>query len=266
MATYIIGDIQGCYYELQDLLTEINFDANKDRLGFVGDLVNRGPESLKALRFIKSLKDPIIILGNHDVYLLAIGYEAVEYEPHTMQDILAAPDKIELLDWLRQQKLIHREANFILTHAGIAPQWSIEQAFDYAHEVESALRGDHYFAFLQNIEGNEPKQWSAQLTGWERLRYITNAFTRMRFCSKTGELDLENKSTENTNPNLKPWFAWRNDNAEIIFGHWAALLGKADKTHIHAIDTGCAWGVRLTAFRLEDQQLFSVPSRQKRPV
>lgn len=269
MATYIIGDIQGCLDELLALLNKVQFNPDTDRLGFVGDLVNRGPQSIDVLRFIKQLKDPLIVLGNHDLYLLIIGYDLVDADKyqHTLHNVLDAPDKIEILDWLRQQPLILQlpQVSGILVHAGLPPQWNVAQCFEHANEVSSILNSLNFCDYLTDLFGNEPSTWHENLSGQDRLRYITNAFTRMRFCTQTGELEfatVDNKHPHNND--FLPWFDWRNQQhdatTDIYFGHWAALGGQCNVTHIHALDTGCAWGQRLTAIRVEDKQLFSVPS------
>lgn len=264
MATYIIGDVQGCYTELQQLLTLVNFNPIQDRLGFVGDLVNRGPDSLLVLRFIKSLPRAMVVLGNHDLHLLAIGYQAVAYSgKHTLDAVLNATDKIELLDWLRNQPFLHFIAEFdaILVHAGIPPQWTLPQALREAEQVAGQLRGPHYLDFLQHMYGHQPMKWQADLIGWDRSRYVVNAFTRMRFCTQDGELDLANKTVHSSNPErFRPWFDWYQLPERVLFGHWAALEGHCSHPNCEALDTGCAWGHALTAYRLEDQRRFSVSS------
>ncbi len=269
MSTYIIGDVQGCYHELQELLRLIRFNPKKDQLGFVGDLVNRGPNSLETLRFIKSLPSPMVVLGNHDLYLLILGLDLmpVDSYEHTLDKILEAPDKIELLSWLRQQPLIYHDAkkNFLLVHAGLAPQWSIQQNIDHAHEVETILRGKHHQDFLKQLFGDDPLEWRDDLTGQDRLRYITNVFTRLRFCDKKGHLDLAADGKVSSDPKkFQPWFVHRDphqDKTDIIFGHWAALGGNCDAPGCYALDTGCAWGHSLTALRIEDKKRFSIPCR-----
>lgn len=262
MSTYIIGDIQGCFTELQILLTKIHFDPVKDRLGFTGDLVNRGPESLATLRFIKNLDNPIVVLGNHDLYLLAIGYNAVYYSGHhTLSEILDAPDKIELLDWLRQQPLIYYDPtyHYVMTHAGIPPQWNLNEALNYAEEIANILRGKDYYAFLTHLLGNHPSTWSNDLKGWDRLRYITNAFTRMRFCQADGTLEFNNKTKVSHDiTQWRPWFDFYKLPTKILFGHWASLEGECNNPHCEALDTGCLWGNALTAYRVEDGQYFSI--------
>lgn len=270
MSTYIIGDVQGCYTELQNLLTLIHFNPEQDRLGFSGDLVNRGPDSLSVLRFIKSLGNAIVVLGNHDLFLLALAYHPEAYtHPHTLQAVLNAPDKLELLDWLRAQPLLYHDASlhYLLSHAGVPPQWGLEEALSYAHEVQNALTGESFELLLRNLVGNHPACWDRHLKGHDRLRYIINVFTRMRHCTPRGCLDFKSKErVSQSSPHYKPWFKLIHPkdygNNSILFGHWAALEGKVDVPHIYALDTGCAWGHSLTALRVEDKQLFSVPAKK----
>jgi bis(5'-nucleosyl)-tetraphosphatase (symmetrical) len=265
MATYCIGDVQGCFVELQSLLTHIQFNPKQDTLWFTGDLVNRGPQSLEVLRFIKSLDKTVVVLGNHDLHLLAIVYGCVKQKPHdTLQDILVAPDRKELCDWLRQQPLLHHDAQigFTLVHAGLPPQWDLQKAMHCAKEVEHVLRGDNYLEFLKHLYGNEPDRWDENLTSWERLRVITNYFTRLRFCKGDGTLELATKGKLHTPPaGYLPWFKIANRQSKdlkILFGHWAALEGKTDELNVYALDTGCVWGNCLSAMRLEDGKRFSV--------
>lgn len=262
MATYIIGDVQGCFDELKQLLNIIQFDPQKDHLNFVGDIVNRGPQSLETLRFIKSLLHrAVVVLGNHDLYLLIAGYNHLPLPPEaTLHPILEAPDKIELLEWLRKQPLFyhHEQLNYYLVHAGIPPQWSPEEALQFSQEVSNELQGPDFLALLESMYGNHPEEWHPKLQGYDRLRYIVNAFTRMRFCDANGKLDLENKTSTAISSEQKPWFEWRNDNAVVAFGHWASLRGQCHKQGYFALDTGCAWGDSLTALRIEDRQLFSI--------
>ncbi len=269
MATYIIGDVQGCYDELQLLLKLINFDPETDRLGFTGDLVNRGHGSLAVLRLVKSLKDPIIVLGNHDLYLLALGYDLVQFNsPHTLHDVLNAEDKLELLDWLRQQPLVYQdtELNYLLSHAGFPPYWELSEAISYASEVEAELRSDNFAELIRNMLGNTPACWDYKLTNYPRLRFIINSFTRMRLCTLSGCLDFRSKGlTSESSAAYKPWFKLvkpaQYNQMDLLFGHWAALQGNTQDTpHIYALDTGCAWGNSLTALRIEDKKRFSVPA------
>jgi bis(5'-nucleosyl)-tetraphosphatase (symmetrical) len=276
MSTYAIGDIQGCQQELISLLDEINFDESKDRLWFTGDLVNRGPDSLETLRFVKNLGDQAItVLGNHDLHLLAIanGQSSYMHKGDTLKGILEASDKDELLTWLRQCPLLHQDENtdFIMVHAGLAPQWTISQAKMLAVEVELVLRGNNYTEFFTHMYGNEPDTWSDNLQGWKRLRVITNYLTRLRYCENEGKMDFSEKNTPgNQAAHHHPWFeidTRASANQKIIFGHWAALRNykiNYETHNVYPLDSGCLWGGRLTALRLEDEKWFSVPSVQKK--
>lgn len=268
MVDYVIGDVQGCYEPLQRLLDKLPFNDRTDRLWFVGDLVNRGPESLAVLRFIKQLPlTPRITLGNHDLHLLAqlFSGHARNNPDDTLEEVLTAPDREELGHWLRHQSILWHDPalNVVMCHAGIAPQWDLSKAKALALELENTLQGEHYSDYLTHMYGNKPDHWSADLTGMARLRVICNYFTRMRFCDAKGHLVLSYKGTlANAPPNLYPWFKVpeREDiPADIIFGHWAALEGKSTPPRIHALDTGCFWGGPLTALRLQDKQRFTVP-------
>jgi len=267
MSTYVVGDIQGCYTELQNLLKLVNFNFSQDILWCTGDLVNRGPNSLEVLRFFKELKErAIVVLGNHDLHLLAVAHGNIEYHKpqDTLTPILEAEDSEELLEWLRHRPFLHHDVDFEFTliHAGLPPQWDLWQARQCAAEVETVLRGKQYREYLANLYGNEPNKWSNELTGWDRLRFITNCFTRLRCCDAFGKLALKEKGPPSFDKNDKnqPWFWWSHRasrNQQIIFGHWAALGYHADEG-IYAIDTGCLWGGALTALRLEDKQVFSI--------
>ncbi|QHG92391.1 symmetrical bis(5'-nucleosyl)-tetraphosphatase [Coxiella endosymbiont of Amblyomma sculptum] len=273
MSTYIIGDVHGCFRELKALLNVIRFDPSQDRLGFVGDLVNRGPNSLEVLRFVKSLDTPLVVLGNHDLFLLILGYGLLSENSykHTLHDILETPDKIELLEWLQCFPLLHYEKKnrVLLVHAGLPPQWSIADSLQYSREVSSALQGIYFKDFLKSLFGNEPSQWSNSLVGQDRLRYITNVFTRMRFCDEKGGVVLkkiEITNTKNTRKYLQPWFNWNwkqsdRRQIDIFFGHWSALNGKCNTPNCYALDTGCSWGHQLTALELETKQRFVVSCR-----
>ncbi len=266
MAIYAVGDIQGCYVELRQLLEQIRFDPSQDRLWFVGDLVNRGPGSLEVLRLVKSLgESAITVLGNHDLHLVAVAEGIAElHRTDTLDEILRAPDRDELLDWLRRQRLLHAEGNFVLVHAGLLPQWSVEQAANLAREVEGALRGDAYTAFLARMYGNAPHTWDDDLDGYKRLRVIVNAFTRMRICTAQGEMEFRFKGeVERIPEGYLPWFEVpkrKSRGATVIFGHWSAL-GLKITPGIIALDTGCLWGGPMTAIRLDDRQLFQVSCR-----
>jgi len=268
MSTYAIGDIQGCYDELSALLELIQF-SEQDRLWFCGDLVNRGPKSLDTLRFICGLGNrAVTVLGNHDLHLLAVHHGfAKTKRGDTLDAILAAPDREELMAWLQQQPLIHTDASlgFTMVHAGIPPRWSIKKAHQLANECHQALKNNasNYFAHMY---GNKPTTWSDTLTGTDRLRVITNYFTRMRFCTPQSELEFTSKGGLESQPNgFSPWFDLRatqypDDN--ILFGHWAALEGHTGQPHMYALDTGCIWGEKLRGFRLEDHTYFEIPSQQ----
>ncbi len=266
MSTYAIGDIQGCFVALEQLLKKIQFDRTHDVLWFTGDLVNRGPQSLETLRFIKNLgAQQRTVLGNHDLHLLAIAYG---YHPgrqdDTLTPILEAPDRDELIEWLAHQPLIHHDAtlNFTMVHAGLAPAWDLATALRLAQEVETLLQHNQRQALLQNLYGNEPATWNEQLTGWDRIRCIINFFTRIRFCHADGSLELKTKeNTTSVEETLTPWFQFptrKSQALNIIFGHWAALGGVTHTPNTFALDTGCVWGNCLTAMRLEDQQRFTV--------
>ncbi len=267
MATYVIGDIHGCYDELQALLGLIKFDPSKDVLWFTGDLVNGGPKPAEVLRFIKSLGDKhICVLGNHDLVLLALA--AGKRIPHNdraigFDPVFVAEDHAELIDWLRMRPMVHHDSNFnlLLVHAGVLPSWNLEHIQSYAHEVESLLRSEAYLELYANMFGNDPDTWSENLHGYSRIRFIMNCFTRMRFCTANGKLDLVSKgSMHNAPPGYTPWFQVpRSDNLRIIFGHWAALQGITNTPHAIAMDTGCVWGNTLSALCLETGYIASVP-------
>lgn len=274
MATYAIGDIQGCYDSLQNLLEHIAFDPASDRLWLVGDLVNRGPKSLETLRLIKSLGPAALtVLGNHDLYLLMIAEGGAKFrgKDDTLQAILDAPDCAELLNWLRHQPLCHIEDEFCLVHAGLLPQWTIERARELAGEVEAALQGPDFSTFIRNLWGSEPAGWSDDLTGWARLRVIVNAMTRMRFCTPDGIMEFKAKGTLAKAPaGHIPWFdlpGRKSSDSVMVTGHWSAL-GLKITPNLLALDSGCLWGGHLTAIRLEDRQVFQVdcsPTEALRP-
>lgn len=263
MATYAIGDIQGCYDSFRRLLDRCAFDPACDRLWLVGDLVNRGPRSLETLRFVRSLGDAALtVLGNHDLYLLmmAAGH-GKRGKDDTLGAILAAPDRDELLDWLRHQRLCHVEGSYCLVHAGLLPQWSITEARALAAEVEAMLAGDDYEQFLARMWGSEPASWSDDLEGWPRLRVIVNAMTRMRFCTPRGVMDFHVKGeVAKAPPGYLPWFevpGRQSADAIMVVGHWSAL-GLKLTPNLYALDSGCLWGGHLSALRLDDLSLFQV--------
>ncbi|MDP2762136.1 MAG: symmetrical bis(5'-nucleosyl)-tetraphosphatase [Sideroxyarcus sp.] len=263
MATYAIGDIQGCYDELLQLLEHIRFDPAQDELWFVGDLVNRGPGSLEVLRLVKSLGDSAItVLGNHDLHLLAVAEGIGElHRSDTLGGILHAPDRDELLHWLRHRRLLYAQGGHVLVHAGLLPQWSVLQAQELAREVERALRSDDYAVFLARMYGNAPHGWSDDLDGSRRLRVIVNAFTRLRVCTAQGEMEFKFKGEVARMPEgYLPWFevpGRKSAEATVLFGHWSAL-GLMVREHAIALDTGCLWGGPMTAIRLQDRKLFQV--------
>lgn len=274
MATWAIGDLQGCYRELVDLLGVIRFKPEADTLWFTGDLVNRGPESLECLRFVRDLGErAIVVLGNHDLHLLAIAAGARRpRSKDTLEKVLKARDRDELLTWLARRPLLHRDPDlgFSLVHAGLPPQWDMTAAARAATELEAALRSSLAADFYSNMYGNKPARWSDNLPGWDRLRFITNCFTRMRFCDAEGRLELEMTGPPGTQP--APWLPWyevpgrRSRGERIVFGHWSTARldpdTKFEKWKVFPLDTGCVWGGSLTALRLDDQKSFSVPSKQ----
>lgn len=259
MRTYAIGDIQGCYDEFALLLDRIGFDPVRDRLWLVGDLVNRGPRSLEVLRKVKALgASAVTVLGNHDLHLLAVAMAGGKKKSQdTLDEILAAADRDELLHWLRHRPMLHHDAGLGTTmiHAGLAPQWDLATAKRCAREVETALRDDHQCVELfKNMYGDKPDRWSSELEGFERLRFITNCLTRLRFCHDDGRLELKFKGTLDDAPkDLLPWFrvtGRASRSQRILFGHWSAL-GYYDGDNVLSIDTGCVWGSTLCAVRLD---------------
>jgi bis(5'-nucleosyl)-tetraphosphatase (symmetrical) len=258
MAVFAVGDIQGCFEELKQLLDRIHFDPAEDSLWFTGDLVNRGPQSLEALHYVKGLgRHAVCVLGNHDLNLLAVAAGTAGAKPgDTLDAVLAAPDRDELLHWLRQLPLLHhdRALGYTLIHAGLPPQWDLALAQSAARELETALRGADHREFFRHMYGNEPRRWSPELRGMERLRFIVNCFTRMRYCNPEGDLDLKAKGAPGTQPpGFMPWFEIpdrRSRELHILFGHWSTV-GDIKGQNVHALDTGCVWGGRLTALRLD---------------
>lgn len=265
MPTYAIGDIQGCYTALQRLLENIHFDPSEDRLWFTGDLVNRGRYSLEVLRFIKQLGDnQRTVLGNHDLHLLACAYQQNHpSKQDTFADILTAPDREELIDWLRRQRLVYHDEQlgFTLVHAGLAPSWDLAKSLALSHEVETILQSTQVDEFLGQLYGDMPNYWDEALQHWPRLRAIVNYCTRMRFCYPDGRLELSDKIPAHApQEGLIPWFRSpqrKTKNLNIIFGHWAALGGVTHTPNVYALDTGCVWGFKLTAMRLEDGKRFT---------
>jgi bis(5'-nucleosyl)-tetraphosphatase (symmetrical) len=261
---YAIGDIQGCYTELRELLTRLSFSADRDQVWFVGDLVNRGPQSLEVLRFVRSLGDnAITVLGNHDLHLLAIACGTQHKRKHdTLDAIFTAHDRDEILGWLIARPLAHYEQGDLMLHAGVVPQWTVSTTLQLAREVETALRTDPR-ALFDNMYGDEPRRWSESLTGMERLRFAINVLTRLRVCTNDGEVDLKMKGKPpKGRSQLRPWFdvepRW-SSSVRIVFGHWSAL-GLTVRRDVIGLDSGCVWGGSLTAFNLDtNQEPVSVP-------
>ena len=258
MAVYAVGDIQGCVLPFEELLEKIGFDPEIDKVWVTGDIVNRGPDSLSALRLVKKFSQSIsIVLGNHDLHLLAIAQKIRRSRRgDTIKPILKAADGEELLDWLRHQPLVHidTDLNTLMVHAGVYPGWSRKELINYAAEVEKILRSEDFPELLKNMYGRKPVQWSEQLEGWDRYRFIVNCLTRMRYCGKNGKLNFSQKGPLGSQrQKLIPWFEheqmkckkWR-----IVFGHWSAL-GFFQKDNVISLDSGCVWGGKLTAVRLD---------------
>ena len=258
MAVYAIGDIQGCFDELQALLAQIGFDRQKDRLWFTGDLVNRGPKSLETLRFVKGLGErAVTVLGNHDLHLLAVAFGyGKKLAKDTLKPILQAEDGEALIHWLRHRPVLHHDPQlgYLMVHAGLPPQWDLATTKACAHELEQVLRGDDYLDFIANMYGNKPKRWKESLSGIDRLRFITNAFSRTRYCRADGALDFKAKGAPGDQPDgLIPWFevpGRKSRDLRIVFGHWSTL-GVGEKANTLALDGGCLWGGQLVAARID---------------
>lgn len=263
MSTYAIGDVQGCFDELQQLLARIGFNAASDRLWFVGDLVNRGPKSLEVLRFVRSLGErAIVVLGNHDLHLVA-QFEGIERrrKSDTFGDVLEAPDAAGLVGWLRARPMLHAEGRHAMVHAALLPQWSVPQAASLAREVEQALASLEYRGFLAEMYGNQPERWDDSLAGRERLRAIVNVMTRLRFCTPDGQMEFGSSGVQPP-PGFAPWYSVRpaRDEPALVCGHWSAL-GLHLTERVALLDSGCVWGGALTALRLEDRWLVQVPCK-----
>ena len=254
--TYAIGDVQGCFEPMRELIAAIPFDSATDRLWFVGDLVNRGPQNLETLEYVKGLgPKATVVLGNHDLHLLAIVFGGKSLQKSdTFQDVLDSPRCEELSHWLRAQPLMHQYQEWVLVHAGIPHIWTVDEAFEYAREVEHTISGTEYVRFFESMYGKYPDIWDNALSGMDRLRIITNYLTRMRFVDPAGRMEFAHKTTLDTAPKgFKGWFEHACSRDEkIVFGHWAALDGHVPADGVIATDTGCVWGRSLTAVRLED--------------
>ncbi len=264
MTTYAIGDVQGCFHAFNHLLDALAFDRSKDRLWLVGDIVNRGAWSLEMLRWCYANRDVVqVVLGNHDLHTLVVANGVVRLKKHdTLASLLAAPDANELLEWLRHQPLMVREGQAVMVHAGLLPDWDVETALGYAAEVELALQAGNYIDFLRHMYGNEPSAWDDALSGYDRLRVITNAMTRLRICNPAGVMEFAFKGELGAIPEgFMPWFDVPDRQSQdhtIIFGHWSAL-GLQHRNNVHALDTGCLWGGHLTALNLETKAITQVP-------
>ena len=271
MTRYAIGDLQGCVEELRTLLSRLKFSADRDRLWFVGDLVNRGPDSLAALRLVRDLGDnAVVVLGNHDLHLLAVACGVQRRRrSDTLDAVLAAPDRDALIEWLRLRPLAHLEGNDLMVHAGVVPQWTAARTLALAAEVSSGLRRDPR-ALFEHMYGDEPERWDEQLAGAERLRFIINVLTRLRLCTADGRVDISVKGPPPPPPSpLRPWFEHpqrASRDVRVIFGHWSAL-GLVERSGVLGLDSGCVWGGSLTAANLDsDRPLVSVHCREYQSI
>ncbi len=271
MSIYAIGDLQGCYDPFRRLLDSLHFDPASDSLWLTGDLVNRGPKSLKTLRFVKSLGDAVVtVLGNHDLHLLALGAGAIRYTRRfsTLRNVLDAADRDELLDWLRTRPLAHYDEaiDTLLVHAGTHPSWSVKRTLARATEVEEALHGSRYRTLLAKMYGNTPAAWSSDLRGYKRLRFIINCLTRIRMLTADLQLNLSySGSPWRARRALLPWYAFPDPawhGTRVVFGHWSAL-GLIALPRLISLDTGCVWGRQLTAVRLDTKvtEVWQVPGQ-----
>jgi bis(5'-nucleosyl)-tetraphosphatase (symmetrical) len=278
MSTYIIGDVHGHLKELERLLLKINFNS-QDILWLTGDLINGGSQSLETIRFIKSMgKQAVCVLGNHDLILMACAYnklllnKIIAHNQHNLQaingvlQVLSAPDVIELINWLEYRSLAHfdKKFNLLLVHAGVHPSWDINKTLILAKEVELILQSSNKLELYNNIYGDQPDNWNDSLFSWDRIRCIINYLTRVRFCTKEGKLDLQTKGNKSDLPSdYVPWYAVekrQTKDTTLAFGHWSALLGNANYPNVISLDTGCRWGGKLTAYKVESAQLFDVKS------
>jgi bis(5'-nucleosyl)-tetraphosphatase (symmetrical) len=270
MATYVIGDIQGCYKTLRALLKHCHFNPEHDHLWLVGDIINRGSGSLEVLLFLHDLKDRVsMVLGNHDLHLLAVfaGLAPLK-KGDTLEPILNHREAETLYTWLRYQPLLHHDIqlNAVMTHAGLYPLWDLTIATRLAQEVEALLQSDHYIEFFKVLYGNHPDTWQEELTGFDRARFIVNAFTRMRVVNPQGQLELNYKGALQQIPNgYSPWFEFPvqlPSNTRLLFGHWAQCVLPLPYNNLFLLDTGCVWGRQLTAVRLEDEKIFCIESQE----
>lgn len=268
MARYAVGDLQGCFQPFLALLSAIDFHPDRDQLWLCGDLVNRGPESLEVLRWVFAHRDQVrCVLGNHDLHLLAVasGHSA-QRKNDSFDSILNAPDREQLLNYLQGQPLLQFDEDWLMVHAGIPPGWNFAQLERECRRAQAHWQavGDTFFA---EMYGNEPALWREDLSGADRTRYTINALTRMRYVYRDGALELKQKCAPGQQaPELQPWFTHPNvqtGGRRVVFGHWASLMGQCTHPQVFALDTGCVWGNRLTALRLEDCERFSVCGWQR---
>lgn len=274
-STYAIGDVQGCFDDLLRLLEKLDFDPDVDRLWFTGDLVNKGPNSLELLRFVRGLGSATIsVLGNHDLHLLAAAAGAIKIrKKDTITEILDAPDCEELLFWLRHQPILHHSETlgFTMIHAGFPPQWDLEKALQCARELETVLQNFDYEDLFLHLPGDGPWRWREDLEGWARLRFITNCFTQLRWCDPSGRIDLpgNRRKASAEKKRSRPWFEIPHRASKplrILFGHWARLVVAPpvrEASGVFPLDTGCACGGRFTAFRIEDWRYFRLKCKNK---
>ena len=258
MTDFAVGDIQGCYDPLRRALDQAGFEPERDCLWVVGDIINRGPDSLQSLRYIRDLgKSARVVLGNHELHMLAVVFSGSRPKrKDTLEQILEAPDAVELIDWMREQRLADYDAkrDLFMAHAGLPHVWSVEQGLAYAREVEEVVQGPNAKDYFENMYGNQPDRWSETLTGMDRWRAITNYLTRMRFVAEDGTLELDSKEGSSTGPDgFEPWFAFprSQDRTRIVFGHWAALEGRTGSERFIGLDTGCVWGGAMTVMNLD---------------
>lgn len=269
MSTYVIGDIQGCYQALRLLLKRVNFRPQQDELWCVGDLVNRGPQSLEVLQFLMDLPHTQIVLGNHDLHLIAAAHQIRPLQPKdTLASILEDAECQAMIDWLRCKPLFYQDPDkpWVMAHAGLYPYWTLSQHQFFSAQVEACLRDDDYSEYLADLFGNEPACWSAQLTIPQKRRFTVNVLTRMRFCDDNACLDFAHKGKVGEQPaHLKPWFdidPVYDKSINVAFGHWAALEGRTHQPRYFALETGCVWGQQLTAYCLENQKFYSVDYKE----
>jgi len=266
VAEYVIGDVHGCWQQLAALLKVIDYKPDRDFLFFTGDLINVGPDSLATLRFLVANKDNVLsVLGNHDIVLLGIAAGVLDCpaQARSCNDVLAAKDTRALMEWLHGCPIAHYfdKQDIFLSHAGVHPGWSIQQAISFATEANTARLKDET-AFFQNLFGDIPNKWDEQLVGWDRVRFLVNCFTRMRYLNQVDELDFECKVAPNDAPSsLVPWYEHpkcNTANTKLLFGHWSSLRGSTSNQNVYALDTGCVWGGNLTALRISDLHIFRI--------